>query len=223
SANDVRVTGLADVSFWGAFHVLQTGNPTNPWRHRLALGAGVEIPTGHYYLKDETGARLPPLVQPGSGSWDGMFNLVYFMSYRRWGATVSALYKRNGRNYYLESMGDVAVGVGSLFWQVRLPRRIVVAPSVQAFCEFAGGPRFNGRPIYQNRVSRVLMAGPGMDFLWRNFSLNAAWMYPVVQATADAPGHSGQLVVGLFYNLPQSRFLFDRLSYRSRRELLPGE
>lgn len=218
--------GLGDVSFWAGYHAVRKIGGAGPWRHRLVVGAGAKIPTGDYYRKDETGARLPPLMQPGSGSWDALFNAVYVAGFRNWGAMASGAYKHNGKNYYLESMGDVATGVVSVFYVATLPGRVSLVPSAQAFYEHAGGPRFNGRPLYENRLSHVLMAGAGLDFFWRNVSVNASFAYPAAQARTDAPGHSGQLIVGLAYNVPQTRYLWDHVFGRrraARETRLPGE
>ncbi len=216
SGMSLDASGLGDVSFWAGYHAVRKIGGASPWRHRLIVGAGAKIPTGDYYRKDETGARLPPLMQPGSGSWDALFNAVYVAGFYNWGAMASATYKHNGQNYYLESMGDVGTGFGSLFYVWTLPRRVSFVPSAQAFYERAGGPCFNGRPLYENRRSHVFMAGGGLDFFWRNVSLNASFVYPVVQAVTDAPGHSGQLVVGLAYNVPQNRYFWDQVFVRRR-------
>jgi hypothetical protein len=216
------VSGLGDVAFWAAYHVVRKIGGSYPWRHRLMLGAGAKIPTGDYYRKDDTGFRLPPLMQPGSGSWDALFNAVYVAGYRQWGAMFSAAYKHNGQNYYLESMGDVATGVASLFYVATLPGRLSLVPSWQTYFEHAGGPRFNGRPIFENRISQALMTGAGLDVFWRNVSFNLAFTYPVAQARTDAPGHSGQLLLGMAYNVPQTRYPWDRLAAgRTARRGLP--
>ena len=66
--------GLGDAVLLAKFKVL--GNKVGSL-HSITLGAGPKFPIGTTNRTNSFGTQLPPDMQPGSGSWDGIFWMLY--------------------------------------------------------------------------------------------------------------------------------------------------
>lgn len=79
---------------------------------------GLELPTGKYRESDR-GMRLPPDLQPGSGSWDPSAGLAATYEPGRWRFSSAVLYKDNRPNSSDYRFGDqlfVELEAGNRFW-----------------------------------------------------------------------------------------------------------
>ncbi len=111
--------GLGDISLFGRYTLFKNNFPGGNFR--VAPFAGVETPTGDDDESDGSG-RLPPSVQPGSGSWDPFGGLVLTYQTLDFQVDAQASYKANTQANGFE-FGDVARLDGSL--QYRLwPREL---------------------------------------------------------------------------------------------------
>lgn len=84
----------------------------------VAAITGLESPTGSDGENDR-GVRLPPDLQPGSGSWDPAFGLASTYEPYRWRFNVAALYQRNGLGGAGYKFGDelfAELAAGNRFW-----------------------------------------------------------------------------------------------------------
>jgi hypothetical protein len=111
--------GLGDISLFGRYTVFRRDWPGRTLR--IAPFAGLELPTGKDDESDSLG-RLPPSVQPGSGSWDPFGGIVLTYQTLDFQIDAQASYKANTEAKGVE-FGDVARLDGSL--QYRLwPREL---------------------------------------------------------------------------------------------------
>lgn len=112
----LRAEGLGDVATlvkWRYYRWDAPGEALN-----LSGIVGLEWPSGS---DDERGGgeRLPPELQPGSGSFDPMAGLAATYEPRRWRFNAFGLYKHNSRNNRGDRFGDEVfceVAAGNRFW-----------------------------------------------------------------------------------------------------------
>jgi hypothetical protein len=88
-------SGLGDISL--VARKIFTSKVQLPSAHRLAVGGGMELPTGaHEFIGHD--AVINPFQQPGSGSFDVMGQIQYSFKFNNWGLLSSLNGKYNGRN-----------------------------------------------------------------------------------------------------------------------------
>jgi hypothetical protein len=174
-------SGLGDASLFGRYTVYHRDWPGRTLR--VAPFVGLELPTGEDDERDGFG-RLPPSVQPGSGSWDPFGGLVLTYQSLDFQVDAQASYKANTEANGFE-FGDVARLDGSL--QYRLwPRELG-----------AGVPGFlygvlEANLIHQdkNRIGGkndpnsggfTLLVLPGLQYVTKRWIVEAGVQIPVVQ------------------------------------------
>src|SRR6218665_1021181 len=99
------VNGIGDITLFAGYHLISR-TMTEKFQHRLILGAGVKIPTGNYYTKAADGDRIDFMMQAGTGSTDYLVYLNYVFGYKKTGLSFNSTYKINGKNYYMEQIGN---------------------------------------------------------------------------------------------------------------------
>ena len=174
-------SGLGDASLFGRYTVYHRDWPGRTLR--VAPFVGLELPTGEDDERDGSG-RLPPSVQPGSGSWDPFGGLVLTYQTLDFQVDAQASYKANTEANGFE-FGDVARLDGSL--QYRLwPRELG-----------AGVPGFlygvlEANLIHQdknqtggkndpNSGGLSLFVLPGLQYVTKRWIVEAGVQIPVVQ------------------------------------------
>lgn len=73
------IRGLGDISLM-ALYTAYTDAPIRP-TEKLTVGIGVKSPTGTTSEEKPNGAPVHAMMQPGSGSWDGLFLVNYMRGY----------------------------------------------------------------------------------------------------------------------------------------------
>ncbi len=174
-------SGLGDASLFGRYTVYHRDWPGRTLR--VAPFVGLELPTGEDDERDGSG-RLPPSVQPGSGSWDPFGGLVLTYQTLDFQVDAQASYKANTEANGFE-FGDLARLDGSL--QYRLwPRELG-----------AGVPGFlygvlEANLIHQdknqiggkndpNSGGLSLFVLPGLQYVTKRWIIEAGVQIPVVQ------------------------------------------
>ncbi|MCZ6447667.1 MAG: transporter [Alphaproteobacteria bacterium] len=107
-------SGLGDISFFGRYTVFKRDWPGRTLR--VAPFAGLELPIGDDNETDSLG-RLPPSVQPGSGSWDPFGGVVLSYQTLDFEVDAQASYRANTKANDFE-FGDVARLDGSLQYRL---------------------------------------------------------------------------------------------------------
>ncbi len=107
-------SGLGDLTLFGRYTVYQDDQPGRTFR--IAPFAGLKAPTGK---DDETDAlgRLPPSVQPGSGSWGAFGGVVATYQTLDFQVDSQLSYRGNGEANNFEA-GNVARLDGSLQYRL---------------------------------------------------------------------------------------------------------
>lgn len=104
---------IALVAKWRFYRWDAVGKAAN-----FAVMAGIEAPTGEDDARSD-GTRLPPELQPGSGSWDPSLGAAVTYEPGRWRFNAAALYLRNGKGAEDFKAGDeifVELAAGNRFW-----------------------------------------------------------------------------------------------------------
>ena len=97
-------SGIGDLSLFGRYTALQKNWPQRTFR--IAAFAGAETPTGDDDRTDALG-RLPPSVQPGSGSFDPFVGVVATFQTLEYQIDAQASYRANTEANDF-ALGDVA-------------------------------------------------------------------------------------------------------------------
>jgi len=108
--------GLGDISLFVKWGFLEVYEPhTNL---KASLIGGLKGPSGSTHESDQ-GVRLPPDLQPGTGSWDGILGAAINYEPYRWKFDATVLYKLNGENndhYHFGNETFVELAAGNRFY-----------------------------------------------------------------------------------------------------------
>ncbi len=191
-------TNFGDVSINGTYHLI-TPKADKKLRHKLILGMGLKLATGVYFVHDNYSKRLPFLMQPGTGSWDGMVYVNYIMMSKKIGINVNTSLKINSQNRYHERMGNSNNSIVSVFYKLKC-NNLTIYPSVIANYEFSKG-LYIKKELQKNTQVNSLLVGPGLDIYYKSFSLNTSWQFTAFEKIATGNLKSaGRLVVGINYS-----------------------
>jgi hypothetical protein len=123
--NTVQYSGVGDVS------VIANGVVVKPkcdaqFSHTLLAGAGIKMPTGkHDAINAETGMHILNM-QPGTGSWDMMFNANYTLSYHQMGINSEIVYTATTANKAAYKYGDRVLGTLLYFYRIQKQKWSVI-------------------------------------------------------------------------------------------------
>ena len=173
--------GLGDASLFGRYTVFKKDWPGRTFR--VAPFAGLEMPTGDSNVSDGFG-RLPPGVQPGSGSWDPFGGVVATYQTLDFQIDAQAGYKLNTEAHGFE-FGDVARFDASL--QVRLwPAELggglpdFLYGTLDANLIHQGKNEIGGATD-PNSGGMTLFLAPGLQYVTKRFIIEAIVQVPVFQ------------------------------------------
>jgi len=204
----INHTGLNDPSFFIGYHVLQPSIEKD-WKHRLIIGAGIKLPSGNYYAKDEQGNRLPFLMQPGTGSVDYFSYFTYVLGYKNFGLSTNSAFKYNGKNYYSERLGNSFTANYSLFYKINT-KNCAFIPNINSYYEYTSGLYVFNQQV-RGTAMNELMLGLGFDMFYKNLGLNLGWQKTVKQATTHGNLQSaGRVFAALTYNFNQRKYLLGK-------------
>lgn len=199
-------TGLSDPSFFVGYHIVRP-KMDKDLKQRWLAGIGLKLPSGNFYAKDESGRRLPFLIQPGTGSVDYFFYSTYMIAYKKAGISTTLSYKVNGENYYEERLGNSVTNFSSVFFKFKTKNWLFM-PSLNSYYEFTNGLFIRSvRQLGTNMND--LMCGVGMDVFFKNYGLSLGAQKTVKQDTEDGQLNSvGRIYATLSYNFNQRKYLF---------------
>ena len=180
---------------------------TEKFQQRLIVGAGLKLPVGNYYAKNEYGERYDFMIQPGTGSIDYMTYMNYILGYKKIGASLNSSYKINGTNYYNERIANSTTNYLNLFLKFRQDKNLKLIPSLQMNHEYTKGLYINN--IYQPETTvNIATGGIGLDIFYKNISINTSFHLPIYEKKSNYNLElSGKFMVGLTYNFNQKKYL----------------
>lgn len=182
-----RIRGLGDVSLLVQFSILDPYRPASGrWRHALQVGGGLKLPTGDFRRRAPMNGLetvLPPALQPGTGSTDGLLSALYVVSTRRWGVSVDGSFRLTGENSDGYRFGSRASGAVRFFhvghWQ-----QITWTPHVGAQWDHRGADFLQGRQQPETG-GWVALANAGVEVFARNMAFGLTWSQPLAHHLSD--------------------------------------
>lgn len=174
-------SGVGDLTLLGRYTAYQYDAPGRTLR--IAPFLGVKAPTGEDNARDGFG-RLPPPVQPGSGSWDALGGAVATYQTLDFQIDGQLSYKANSEANGFQA-GDVAELDGSLqyrLWPGSLGSGVpaflygvLEANFVDAAKDRVGGA------ADANSGGTTLFLSPGLQYVTKTWIVEAGVQIPVIQ------------------------------------------
>jgi len=176
-----RKSGVGDLTLLGRYTAYQYDAPGRTLR--IAPFLGVKAPTGEDNARDGFG-RLPPSVQPGSGSWDALGGAIATYQTLNFQIDGQVSYKANREANGFRA-GDVAELDGSLqyrLWPSSLGSGVpaflygvLEANLIHSAKDDSGGI------TNPNSGGTTLFITPGLQYITRRWIVEAGVQIPVVQ------------------------------------------
>ncbi|MEL6534289.1 MAG: hypothetical protein AAFQ98_02695 [Bacteroidota bacterium] len=203
SSQNLTVSGLADPTLMVHMMPFNTGNDfTKKAMHVLMLGAGVKAPVGEFNFQDQ-GTRVNPNFQPGTGSWDFLFNASYTLRRANFGWNLDATGKYNMANADGYQIGHQVNAMSTLFYFMELPWGSWL-PQVGVQWEM-GQPHLEEGTIRGNTGGTNLLGTAGVQFFRKQMGINVQAQLPLMQdfnTDANVTIEGGaRFSVGLLYSL----------------------
>ncbi|MGR9114224.1 MAG: transporter [Gammaproteobacteria bacterium] len=187
--------GVGDMSFWGQYQLLNGGKQT------AAILLGFKAPTGE---TNNTGAgyeRLETHLQPGSGSWDGMFGLAYGYDFDVVKFNTSAVYTLATKGSQDSDLGDTF----NYNFAASLPVKYFT-PCADCSWNFvleANGEwrdhEERGHITIVNSGGHTVYISPGIRFIsGQNWNVGASFGYPVITDWNGDQSEPDYRVMGAF-------------------------
>jgi hypothetical protein len=198
--NDVYTThtGFGDITLNGGYHLILPKEESKT-KQKLIVGAGIKLPTGNCNTIGQNNQRIAFEMQSGTGSTDGLVYLTYVIMHSNLGMSLNTGYKINGKNKFQEKINNSATNFLSLFYKIKI-NKVAIYPSVQANYEYTKGISTKNVLDKSTEVN-CLMVGPGLDFYYKAFSLNASWQFTALEKNYPNQLESaGRISVGLNYS-----------------------
>lgn len=173
--------GFGDATFMGrytAFEANATGHT-----FRIAPFLAVTAPTGDDRASDRLG-RLPPMLQPGSGSWDWQGGAVASFQSLDWGADAQLAYQRNGEanGFRAGAVSRLDLSVQRRLWPVTLGEGVpsFLYGGLEANLIHVAKDQVNGTDD-PNSGGTTLFLTPTVQYVTRKWVLEAGIQIPVSQ------------------------------------------
>lgn len=204
AGSTVRTNGIGDALVMGSYTVLKQDLFH---RHHLSVSAGLKAPLGSSSLS-QNGHPLNADMQPGTGSWDGLFSAFYSMSLLPASTAAvfaAAAYRHSGTNerfnaqdrYRFGNETTVSAGAGKSIWTDW-------AWSVSMMYRTTRQDQRNDADIF-NTGGRWLYVLPSLQWsAGRAFDVRVFGRYPVAQwLRGTQPSTSFAAGISLFYSIGQ--------------------
>lgn len=110
--------GLGDAQLGALFTLVNNADSMElQWKHLLAFGGQLRLPTGKYMQRDETKTMLPVLMQTGTGAYAWTSQVYYTVRYKRWGALTNMQYTIAAANELNYQWGNQTMASSALFYK----------------------------------------------------------------------------------------------------------
>jgi hypothetical protein len=199
-ANDVY--GIGDPLVIGRYMLVNTKCLTLDERvvHRVLLGVGAKAPLGRSDVL-YNGEPVDLDMQPGTGTWDLLASAEYMVRYKRNGASLSTVARRNSANDDGYQLGHGLSTTAEVFRRFDLGEAWKVMPSVGLYHELSGMDVSYGEPV-AGTGSSTLFAHVGSRVWWRSWAFSATFQYAVAYNIGELmiPNRE-RVIVGMTYNL----------------------
>jgi len=178
--------GLGDVSVLVNYVLINSGDSIkNSVKHRLQFGGGIKLPTGRNNMGSENEDPIANL-QPGTGSYDFLFNAIYTIRYKKFGLNNEFSYRINtasNRDYKFGNRVNIASQV--FYWQNL--GGLTFLPQAGFRYEYADMDYINypQKELQDLSGGSRYLATAALDLYIGSFSAGVSWTKPVYQDFAS--------------------------------------
>ncbi|MBL7895204.1 MAG: hypothetical protein JNK50_07940 [Bacteroidia bacterium] len=202
------ISGMGDPTLLIGYHLVQKAD-FQVLQQRLIIGGGIKFPVGNFKQTNALNNRIDLLQQVGTGSFDYITYINYVLGYKKSGFSFNCMYKLNGHNSYNEKICNSVSSYLNIFYKLKT-KNLIFIPAINTYYEYCEGLLINN--ILQSGTSmNCLLAGPGMDVYYKNFSLTCSYQFNMFEKTEMGNlKNAGRLIAGLSYNFNQRHYLLSR-------------
>lgn len=196
------VQGIGDVIIMQNYMLFNTKdiNDSILFKHRLTIGLGVKLPTGSTAVERPLG--VPGIdLQPGTGSWDGLFSSTYTAMYKKSGFALNANVKVNTFNQDGFRYGHTLNLTAKLFQLINLGESIQLMPNLGVYSETFSKDYFNFERINASGGS-LWMLDAGVNCFIGSFKVQGDFQYAIrnqLKEQQQLPTN-WRYNVGIYYN-----------------------
>ncbi|GCB05260.1 transporter [Ralstonia sp. SET104] len=173
--------GFGDAMFLGRYTAYEDNAPGSTIR--VAPFLGVKAPTGNDHASDRFG-RLPPMLQPGSGSWDWQGGVVASYQSLDWGGDVQLAHQSNGKanGFRAGAITRLDLSVQRRLWPGTLSEGVpgFLYGGLEANLIHTAKDRVNGMGD-PNSGGTTLFLTPTLQYVTRKWVLEAGIQIPISQ------------------------------------------
>jgi hypothetical protein len=198
NGNRESIQGIGDANIIMAYHVINKMK-CEGLKQRLITGLGIKIPIGNYNEKYSNGDEVDPLLETGTGSWDGIINLNYTAQVKSIGMNLNTMYKINSNNKFNEQFANGFTFFSSVFYKINT-KNLSINPNFQSYFENSNGLYINDELIEGTQMKNML-AGLGADIYLKNISMSISCQLPVWETKTNELLNAGRIVCGINYYL----------------------
>jgi hypothetical protein len=193
-----KVSGISDPVLIAHYQVFNfIGTDSSSFSHRLLAGGGIKFPTGKWKLGDD-GEQEERIHQPGTGSFDYLFDAIYLSQFRKIGFNVNANYMITTTNVEMFRFGNKFNMNASVLYRVNLDN-FSFYPSAGAYYEYAMQDKYMG-DIFASSGGKIIFAHAGFDIYYGNFSFDSAFQLPLSQSlNGTQPKIQERIIAGFTY------------------------
>ncbi|MDX2195062.1 MAG: hypothetical protein NW207_01480 [Cytophagales bacterium] len=189
--------GISDLKFWANYILFDSKIDTgSKIKHIAVIGGGMKLPTGSFDAK----SNINPNLRTGSGSYDILINALYSIRSYKIIQSISANYKYNNSNDAGFRFGNMAWIGYNLQYLFNKYKYSVMPGAVCSYEILMPNKKYGYRVEYTGGTG--LLAGAGIDIIYKQLTINATIQIPVYQSYNDnntTVGHKASVSVAYLY------------------------
>ncbi len=179
----LQTFGLGDAQVFANYAVIQTPDTlASYWRQTLLLGGGFKLPTGENNLR-RNGERVVQSLQPGTGSWDALMNMVYTLRYKGWGLNADANFRISTTNIQGYKFGNRVNGSLKFFYWAQ-NGKLSFLPNAGLLADYGMKDTDQGERIRETGGFSMLGTA-GMDIYYGRLVLGFTFQQPIAQKIGE--------------------------------------
>lgn len=177
------VSGLGDASATINYTVINKNVDSFKWKHLLLVGAGIKLPTGKNDIS-ENNTLLNIYLQPGSGSFDYLFNMLYTVRHNKLGLSNDVQYRINYANSSNYEFGNKFSYIARAFYWQNINKSCNLLPSAGVLLESFAKDYNNG--FVQNETGGTINSlTVGCELYYKKLLFSINYNQPITQNLSD--------------------------------------
>jgi hypothetical protein len=152
------------------------------FRHNFNFGTGLKLPTGKYFKLgfDELN------MLPGSGSWDYLLNLNYYLQFKSFGFQNESSFSIRTENKYSYQFGNAFSNSNLVFYKWEINKIFKIVPQIGFNFNYNWKDRkggiiennsFNGGKLFSSQIN--------LNFFYKTWNFGAQVFVPISQNLND--------------------------------------